>query len=495
MAEPEAAHESEHGGVARIALHNDPMGAPFVHELGENRLESLARESAALVRSGECHAELERVGLVGVRAHRDIADECSRAVGEVQAELHPLPRLRPSRAGLTGDERYRDYWKFVNEGKTEIYLQRVSDASYTTSGYNIQDVMDSDRDWLMMFRTYPRIFGWEQVHESKPWYTKTGRIELYKDEPEFIDLGENLIVHREPVEATPYLPNVILGSHEAIRPVNEIPLDAIGADERSVRNVKMTWAEVKGTKNPLWEEGYRYYFLTPKSRHRVHSSWAMTDWNVIWDSNFGDPYRADKRTPSVGEGQIHMHPDDARELGLNDGDYVYVDANAADRPYVGWKESDPYYEVARLKVRGRSNPSYPPGGTVMKHAIWIASPKTVKANKERADGLAISDTGYLAHVRTGSHQSATRGWLQPSQMTDSLVRKGYMGQEIGVGYEVDVNAPNTCPKETLVKITKAEDGGMGGQGIWKPATTGFTPGQENETMEQYLQGGFTKGGR
>ena len=46
------------------------------------------------------------------------------------------------------------------------------------------------------------------------------------------------------------------------------------------------------------------------------------------------------------------------------------------------------------------------------------------------------------------------------------------------------------PKETLVKITKAEDGGLGGKGLWEPARTGFTPGNENETMKRYLDGGF-----
>lgn len=397
-------------------------------------------------------------------------------------------------AELTGDQRFRDYWKFVLEDKSEVYLQRVLDASYTTSGYKAEELLKSDRDWLMMFRTYPRIFGWEQVHEHKPWYTKTGRMELYKDEDEFIEHGENLIVHREPVEATPYLPNVIVGTHPAIRPVNIVDdLRSIDPDERSVRNVKMPWSEAKQHPNPLWEQGFRFYFLTPKSRHRVHSSWAMTDWNVVWDSNFGDPYRADPRTPNAGEAQIHIHPEDAKELGIADGDYVWVDANPADRPYEGWKESDPYYEVARLKVRARYNPAYPRGVTMMKHAIWIASPKTVLGQKNRPDGLARSDTGYTAHTRSGSHQSATRAWLQPTHMTDSLVRKGYMGQGIGEGYEVDVHAPNTCPKETLIRITKAEDGGTGGQGVWQPSNSGYASGGENPTMQAYLEGKFIKG--
>jgi nitrate reductase alpha subunit len=77
-------------------------------------------------------------------------------------------------------------------------------------------------------------------------------------------------------------------------------------------------------------------------------------------------------------------------------------------------------------------------------------------------------------------------------MTDSLVRKKLWGWKISEGFEIDVHAPNTCPKETLVKIEKAEDGGLGGQGVWAPATTGFTPGNENDAMKRYLKGEFAE---
>ncbi len=63
----------------------------------------------------------------------------------------------------------------------------------------------------MNTRTYPRTFSWEQVHESKPWYTKTGRLEFYRGEPEFLEAGENLVVYREPVDSTFYDPNVHRG--------------------------------------------------------------------------------------------------------------------------------------------------------------------------------------------------------------------------------------------------------------------------------------------
>jgi nitrate reductase alpha subunit len=41
----------------------------------------------------------------------------------------------------------------------------------------------------------------------------------------------------------------------------------------------------------------------------------------------------------------------------------------------------------------------------------------------------------------------------------------------------------------MVKITHAEDGGRGGEGTWEPATSGFTPGNENDDMKRFLAGG------
>ncbi len=387
---------------------------------------------------------------------------------------------------VTGDKRYREYFRYFLEDKPEVYAQRIFDASSTTKGYNVEELLASERGWLAMFRTLPRIPGYEQINESKPFYNKSGRLEFYRDEDEFLRLGENLIVHREPVEATPYLPNVIVSSHPLIRPDDYgFRLDDESVEARQARNVKMPWSEVKNTKSPLWEQGFQFYCLTPKTRHRVHSSWSGVDWNQIWDSNFGDPYRVDKRIPGVGEHQIQMNPDDAVGLGLADGDYVYVDANPEDRPYKGWNKDDPHYKISRLMLRVKFNPAYPRSVTMMKHSTWMATAKSVKAHETRSDGRAVAeDTGYQANLRYGSQQSITRGWLQPSQMTDSLVRKDIYGQNIGEGYEPDIHSPNTCPKETLVRITKAEDGN------WKPGESGRTPGDVNAAMQAYLNGEF-----
>ena len=54
------------------------------------------------------------------------------------------------------------------------------------------------------------------------------------------------------------------------------------------------------------------------------------------------------------------------------------------------------------------------------------------------------------------------------------------------------HAINTVPKECLIRITKAEDGGIGARGPWEPVRTGFTPGQENEFMIKWLKGEHIK---
>lgn len=402
-----------------------------------------------------------------------------------------------------GDRRFADYWRFIEERKARVYIQRVFDNCTTTRGedgpYSIERMMEGEYGGepgaaLMLFRTYPRVPFWEQIHDSVPFYTDCGRLASYCDLPEAIDYGENLIVHREGVEATPYLPNVIVSGSPYIRPRDYgIRLDAMTPGERQVRNVKMPWRRVKDTVNPLWQRGYRFYCSTPKSRHSTHSSWSVVDWNWIWSTNFGDPLRMDKRAPGVSDRQIQMNPDAARELGLEDGDYVWVDANPADRPYVGWKPDDADYHAYRCMVRVKFSPGLPYHFTIMKHTGWIATPRTVKAHENRKDGRALAeDTGYQASYRYGSHQSITRGWLMPMHQTDGLFHKKVGAMGFIFGFDVDNHAVNTVPKESLVKVSKAEPGGIGGKGTWGPAKTGFTPGHESRIFAAYLEGDLTR---
>jgi nitrate reductase alpha subunit len=409
-------------------------------------------------------------------------------------DLMILAGIAQALAAVTGDRRFADYFKFALEGRREVYIQRLLDSSTTTAGYRLADIMAGTYGppggALMLFRTYPRIPFWEQVHDSEPFHTDTGRLHAYADVPEAIEYGENFIVHREGPEATPYLPNVIVSSNPLVRPEDYgIPLGAEHWDARTIRNVKLPWSQVKGTRNFLWERGFRFYCLTPKTRHRVHSSWSNVDWHMLFDSNFGDPYRLDRRAPSVGEHQLHMNPQAARDLGIADGDYVYVDANPADRPYLGARPDDPFYRVSRCMLRVKYNHAYPYNCVMMKHAPFIATEKSVKAHETRPDGRALSEnTGYQANLRYGSQQSVTRNWHMPMHQTDTLFHKAKASMSFIFGGEADNHAVNTVPKETLVKITRAEAGGLGGRGVWAPATTGFTPDNESDFMKRYLAG-------
>ena len=198
----------------------------------------------------------------------------------------------------------------------------------------------------------------------------------------------------------------------------------------------------------------------------------------------------------MGEKKFHMTPQPAKDLGINDGDYVFVDANPADRPYVGAKPDDAFYKVSRLMLRVKYNSAYPYNIVMMKHGTYIATEKSVKSHETRPDKRALSEGGmYQANYRYGSQQSVTRNWHMPMHQTDSLFHKAKVFMSFIFGGEADNHAVNTVPKETLVRVTKAEDGGMGGKGIWAPATTGYTPSNENETMKKYLEGNFVSVGK
>ena len=402
-------------------------------------------------------------------------------------------------AALTGDRRFNDCWKFVREGRTDVYLQRILDASSNTKGYRFADLEAKAKQGIpaiMQSRTTPKAVGYDQVADSTPWYTKSGRLEFYREEDEFIEAGENLPVHREPVDSTFYEPNVIVApKHEAIRPAGPeqygVSRDDLSCETRCGRNVVLTWAEAKKTRHPLADQGFKFIFHTPKYRHGSHTTPIDTDMNAVLFGPFGDIYRRDKRSPFVTEGYVDINPTDAQEMGVQDGDYVWIDPDPEDRPFRGWQTNARDMEFARLLCRARYYPGTPRGVTRMWFNMYGATPGSVKAHKSRKDGLAKNAaTGYQAMFRSGSHQSATRGWLKPTWMTDSLVRKGTFGQGIGKGFLPDVHCPTGAPRESFVKITRAEPGGIPPQKLWRPAALGIRPRYESAAMKRYLAGEF-----
>lgn len=425
----------------------------------------------------------------------------------------PLPRIFDTRsdietyagvaeklAELTGDQRFRDYWHFVRENRVDVYLQRICDASSSLRGYQFTELEEQAKKgtpMLKLLRTYPKIVGWEQTQESKPWYTKTGRLEFYREEHEFIEYGENLPVYREPVDATPHEPNVIVGPKnvEALKPTPPeeygLKRDDLSAETRQVRNVLKTPDEVVRSQHPRATDGLKFIFITPKYRHGAHTTPVDLDVLAVYFGPFGDIYRRDKRSPWVGEVYADINPQDAKELGIEDGDYIWIDADPEDRPYRGAKPSDPDYKIARLMGRARYYNGTPRGVVRMWFNMYQATHGTVKAHETRPDKLAKNpETNYQAMFRYGGHQSCTRAWLRPTLMTDSLVRKDVFGQTIGQGFAPDIHCPVGAPKESFVKITKAEPGGADLKSLWRPAQLGYRPTYESEEMKKYLAGGF-----
>ncbi|MBM3483732.1 MAG: molybdopterin oxidoreductase [Alphaproteobacteria bacterium] len=404
---------------------------------------------------------------------------------------------------ITGDKRFEQMWQFIAEGRAEVYLQRIVDGSTPLKGYRVEDLEELARlgiPALMNTRTYPRINSYEQVQESKPWYTKTGRLEFYRPEAEFIDAGENLPVHREPADATFFDPCAIVAApHPAIRPKR--PADwGIGAEDkdhitRQMRNSTYDVGALLATKHPLTEQGFRAIFHTPKYRHGAHTMPIDTDFMAALFGPFGDMYRRDKRSPASGEMYVDINPEDAKKLGVDDGDYVWIDGDPNDLPFRGWREAgrEAEYKIARLMARARYYPGTPPGVTRMWFNGYMATPGTVQAHESRPDKLAKNEaTQYQSLFRYGGHQSLTRSWLKPTHQTHTLITRKSWTNEITRGFNVDVHCVTSAPRESIAKFTKAENGGIDGKGRWRPVELGFRPASENEALKRYLRGEFVK---
>jgi nitrate reductase alpha subunit len=400
----------------------------------------------------------------------------------------------------TNDDRYADYWKFINRTDgARPYIQRILDHSNATRGYDIHELETKANQGIpaiIQTRTYPKVGAWEQGTEGKPWYTKTGRLEFYREEQEFLDSGENLVVHREPIDSTFFEPNVIVARpHPLLRPrrpedYGVDPADLSG-DARQARHVILTVDQLLETEHPLRKDGYQFIFHTPKYRHGAHTTAVDTDIVAVWFGPFGDIYRRDKRMPFVNEMYVDINPRDAQELGIEDGDYVWIDADPHDRPFREWQKNPEWYKIARLQARARYYPGTPRGVTRMWHNMYGATYGSVRGSETNANGLAKSpETNYQSLFRTGSHQSCTRGWLKPTWMTDSLNVKGLFGQRVTQGFVPDVHCPTGAPRESFVKITLAEHGGTDGRRLWHPAELGFRPTYESDTLKQFIDGGF-----
>jgi nitrate reductase alpha subunit len=426
-------------------------------------------------------------------------------IHDTRSDYETLALVAQRLGDLTGIPEMSEYWRGVLDGDPTPYLQRILAGSNATRGVVFGDLHESCAEGipaLMNNRTYPRHGGWEQRQEDKPWYTASGRLEFYRPEPEFRAAGEMLPVWREPVDATFYEPNAILANqpHPSITPRRPedygVPESQIDIETRQARNVVRTWGELSQSKHPLnaADPAFRFIFQTPKYRWGAHSTAVDADWIAMLFGPFGDPYRRDGRTPWTGEAYAEVNPLDAAELGLADGDYIWVDADPSDRPYRGAQEDDAFLDTARVMMRVRMYAGMPRNVIRTWFNMYAATPATIAAQRSAEGAPAQNpDTGYVALFRHGSHQSGTRAYLRPTLMTETLVRKAYFGHTIGVGFEADVHSPSGAPKEAFVKVEKAEDGGVGGERLWRPVNLGLRPQAPSEALLKYVAGGYLAG--
>ncbi len=216
-----------------------------------------------------------------------------------------------------------------------------------------------------------------------------------------MDAGENMVVHREPIDSTFFEPNVIVAAagHPLLRP--KVPEDYgvetadLSGDARQARHVILSVDQLMATHHPLNKDGYRFIFHTPKYRHGAHTTAVDTDIVAIWFGPFGDIYREDKRKPFINEMYLDINPADAKGLGVEDGDYVWIDADPHDRPFKGWQSNPRWYKVARLMVRARYYPGTPRGVTRMWHNMYGATYGSVDGAEKNANGMAKSPTTAL----------------------------------------------------------------------------------------------------
>ncbi len=138
----------------------------------------------------------------------------------------------------------------------------------------------------------------------------------------------------------------------------------------------------------------------PRKNQGTHTTPVDTDMVAVWFGPFGDVYRHDKRKPFVCEGYVDINPLDAKELGIEDGDYVHIDSDPSDRPYRNAKPGTLQFKTARLLCRARYCWGTPRGVARMWYNMFGAALGSVKGHVTRPDGLAKNpETNFHRHYR------------------------------------------------------------------------------------------------
>ena len=182
--------------------------------------------------------------------------------------------------------------------------------------------------------------GYTNVHELIPWRTLSGRQQLYQDHPWMRAFGESLVVYRPPVDT------------RSLADLKHIPSN--GFPEKALN------------------------FLTPHQKWGIHSTYSD---NLLM------------LTLSRGGPIVWMSEPDARELGIEDNDWIEAfNANGA------------------LTARAVVSQRVPAGMTMMYHA------------QERLMNIPGSE---VTGMRGGIHNSVTRVCPKPTHMIGGYAQLAY----------------------------------------------------------------------
>ncbi len=179
------------------------------------------------------------------------------------------------------------------------------------------------------------------------------------------------------------------------------------------------------SKHPLHERdpAYRFIFQTPKYRWGAHSTAVDADWIAMLFGPFGDPYRRDPRTPVDGRGVLRDQP--ARRRRSSASRTATTSGSTpipTDRPYRGLEGGRPVLrrrpgDDARPRLLGHAARRDP---HLVQHVRGDARHGRGAEATCQGDPAQNPVTRYVALFRHGSHQSGTRAYLRPTQMTETL---------------------------------------------------------------------------
>ena len=278
-------------------------------------------------------------------------------------------------------------------------------------------------------------------------------------------------MHRRPIDSTFVEPNVIVGKpHPAIKPKTpgsvRVPLDQLDGDTRQARHVVKTWDELRNTKHPLPAErsGVPLSVSTRRSIVTVRTTPVDTDIIAVWFGPFGDMLRHDHgllTSPKAMSKFIPMTPGSwAVKTAIMSGSMPIRRSSVpqSGKSHRGRQNWDGCWcgsvttperprRDAHVAQHVRRDPTDRSKDTSQTRTVWHAIQRPAT---KRCSGTVV------AELHAQLHQTDDDDGHDGTQNSFT--------QQVGQGSN-PMYCPTGAPRESFVKIRRAEAGGMGGKGL------------------------------